>query len=142
MATVAWDHARQRELGAEDHAVQIDVDHPPRRLIALVDEPPNLHDPGVVHEHVDRAELALGLVQEAGERVAVGHVQRQGHSAPTELCGGPIRLLGIDVADRDPHALAQQRLRSGSPDPARSAGDGRRLSGEDARLFGHGSFPS
>ena len=81
VSAIARDHALERELHAEDHAVQVDVDHPPRGQVVLVDEAPDLHDAGVVDEHVERPELLLGAVEERRERVAVGDVERQRHGA-------------------------------------------------------------
>ena len=54
-------------------------------------------------EHVHRAELLFGAVQESGERRAVGHVQRQRHGARTQLCRGPLAASRVEVADRHAH---------------------------------------
>ena len=122
--------------------MEVDVDHPLRGQVVLVDEAPDLHDPGVVDEHVDRPELLLGPVEERREGGAVGHVERQRDGARAELGGGLARRLDVHVADRHLHALAQERLGGGTPDPARGTGDRGGLSGEDAGLLGHGSPPA
>ncbi len=137
VAAVARDHPAERELHAEDHAVEVDVDHANRREVVLVDEAPDLHDAGVVDQHVERAELLLGGCEECVERVSVGHVERQRDRARSELGGGLTGGVVVDVADRDLHPLAQQRLGGGPSDPARGARDSDRLSGEDAGLLGH-----
>ena len=103
---------------------------------------PDLHDPGVVDQHVERAELLLGAVEERREGRAVGHVERQRDGARAELGGGLAGGIEVDVADRDPHALAQERFGRGAADPARGAGDRGGLSGEDAGLLGHAVSPS
>ncbi len=107
---VARDHARERELHAEDHAVEVDVDHPPGGRVVLVDEAPQRHDPGVVDEHVQRAELLFGAVQEGRKGRPVGHVQRQrdGARARARAAVRSARLE-VDVADRHAHAAAQER---------------------------------
>ncbi len=137
VAAVAGDHLLERDLHAEDHAVEVDVDLALGRQVVLVDEAADLHDPGVVDQHVERAELALGLVEEGREGLALGHVERQRDGARAELIGGGARGVEVDISDRDLHALAEQRLRGGTADPARSPGDRCGLSGEDAGLLGH-----
>ena len=137
VTAVARDHPLQRELRAEDHAVEVDVHHAPCRQVVLVDEAADLHDPGVVDEHVHRAQLLFGPVEERRERGAVGDVERQRHGARAELGGGLLGGGEVHVADRDLHSLAQERLRRGLADPARGAGDRRGLPGEDTGLLGH-----
>jgi len=133
----ARDHPLQRELCAEDHAVEIDVDHPPGRQVVLVNEPADLHDPGVVYQHIHRAQLGFGVVQEPCERLALGHVQAQGDRRRPQLGGGLLRRLDVEVADRHAHAGSGQRLGRGAPDPARRPGDRGGLAGQDALTFGH-----
>jgi hypothetical protein len=134
---IARDHPLQRQLHAGDDPVQVDVDHPPRGEIVLVDEAADLHDPGVVDEHVDRPKLLFGAVEEGGEGGPVGDVQRRGDRTGPELGGGPLGGRQIDVADGHPHPLTQQRLSARLADPARGAGDRRGLAGEDTGLSGH-----
>ncbi len=134
-------HPRQRNLHAEDHAEDVDVEDPLSGRVVLVDERADRHDPGVVDQDVHRTELLFGCVQELGERGPVGHVERQPHGAVAELGGGLLGRLQVDVADRHPHALAQERLRGGATDATRAAGDRGGLSGEDTGLLGHESPP-
>jgi hypothetical protein len=141
MAAFARDHARECELHAEDDAVQVDVDHALRGQVVLVEEAADLHDACVVDEHVQRPELALGLVEKCGEGIAVGHVQRQRDGAGAEFVGGLARGVEVDVADRHLHSLTEQRLRGRASDAAGCAGDRGCLSGEDARLLGHSLPP-
>jgi hypothetical protein len=107
------------------------------RLVVLVDEAPQGHDPGVVDEHVERAELLFGAVQEGRERRPLGHVQGQGDGPGAELGGGPLGRLEVDVSDRHAHAPPQERGGRGASDAARGARDRGRLAGEDAGLLGH-----
>ena len=51
----------------------------------LLDERADRHDPGVVDQHVDRAELLLGRVEEARERLAVGDVELEGDGLAAQL---------------------------------------------------------
>jgi hypothetical protein len=120
--------------------VEVDVDHAPRGQVVLVDEATDLHDPGVVDQHVERSQLLLGSVQEGREGVAVGHVQRQGHRARAELRSGRTCGLEVHVADRHLHAVAQERFGGRTSDPACGARDGGCLSCEDAGLLCHWSL--
>ena len=68
VAAAARAHPLDRQLGADDDAVDVDVELALDRVVGLVDERRHRHDPGVVDDDVDRAELALGLVEEAWRR--------------------------------------------------------------------------
>ncbi len=137
MAATAGDHTRQDELHAVDHTVHIDVEDALGRRVVLVEERPDRHDPGVVDQHVDGAQLRLGVVQEARERLVLGHVQAQGDRRRPQLPCGGARRLDVEVADRHAHAHARQRLCRRAPDPARRPGDRGGLTCQDARLLGH-----
>ncbi len=132
MPAVAGDHPRETELHPEDHAVQVDVDRAPRGEVVLVEKPPDGHDPGVVDQHVERSELLFGGIEEAGEGVAVGDVQRQRNCARAELGGGLLGGGEIDVADRHPHPGRQEGLCGGTTDASRGPGDRGILTGDEA----------
>jgi hypothetical protein len=108
-----------------------------RSVVLLPDAVADLHDPRVVDEDVDRPQLGLRLVEEGLDGRALGHVERQRDDAVAELLGGPAGGLEVDVADRHPHPLAQERLRRRAADAACRAGDGGDLAGEDAVLLAH-----
>ena len=93
--------------------------------------------PGVVDEHVERAEAVLDLVEERGEAGAVGHVERQADGAGAELLGSALGERGIDVADRDSGTLGDQRRRGGATDPPGAAGDCNDIARERAWGFRH-----
>jgi hypothetical protein len=81
------------------------------------------HDPGVVDEAVERPELALGLVEIVGERLAVGDVEGKRDRAAPQLLRGLLGQLGIEVPDRDPATAPDQCRRRRLADPAGAAGD-------------------
>ena len=140
VAAAAGEHPRDDLLDAEHHAVDVDVDHPLGGGVVLVpDRVADLHDPRVVDQDVDRAELRLGAVEEVLDRRALGHVELEGDGAVTELLGGLLGGREVEVADGDLHALAQEGLRGGAADAAGGAGDRGDLAGEDAVLLGHGT---
>ena len=132
---------RQRQLRADDDAVEVDVDHPLRGRIGLVDERADRHDPGVVDEDVERAEPALNLDKEGFEAGAVGDVECQADGAAAELGSCLLGQRGLDVADRDPGALRDQRGRRRPPDSPCSAGDSDDLAGERSWSLGHVTRP-
>ena len=119
--------------------MKVDVHHPPRREVVLIDEAPDLHDAGVVDQHVKRPQLPLGLVEEGRKGVAIGHVEWQRDRSRPELGSGLARRVEIDVADRHLHAVAQERFRRRAADATRASGDRGCLSGEDSGCFGHGA---
>ena len=87
------------------------------------------HDPGVVDQRVERAELILDVAQERLEVVRVRHVQAHCAADP-ELARGDLERLFVDVGDGDLRARFQQRGRDGVTDSARSPGDRHDLSVE------------
>ena len=70
---------------------------------------------------VDTAELGGHLVQEAGERLLRGDVQRKAEAAVG--LRGLLRQLGVEVTDGDLRTCCGERLRGGLADPACAAGD-------------------
>src|SRR5262249_10360374 len=67
------DHARQAE--------EVDLEHPADlRLVALLDRG-EVADPGVVHQHVDAAEVLLGAPHRLGDLARIGHVELQDQPA-------------------------------------------------------------
>jgi len=95
-----------RQLGADDDAVEVDVELAPDRLVGLVDQLGHRHDPGVVDHHVDGSQLALGGVEEGGEGAAIGDIEGERHRPSPKTRG---RLFGqgeVEVSDRHAAALA------------------------------------
>ncbi len=130
-------HPRERQLHPVHDPVHVDVDHPLRGRVVLLDEPAQRHDPGVVDEHVERAEPLLDLVEKALERVAPGDVELERDRLAAELRGRLLRELAVEVADRDLRALAHQCPRGRLPDPAGPAGDRDDLAPQRTRLACH-----
>jgi len=54
----------QEEPTRWDHAIDVDVELPPRDVVALLEERPDRHDPGVVDRDIDRALRRLDGVEE------------------------------------------------------------------------------
>ena len=100
---------------------------------ALVVERRDGHDPGVVDEHVERAEALLDLVEERGEAGVVGDVEREADRAGSPSSAA---VCSADSRSRSPTrhagALARERLRDGAADAAAAAGDDDDLSGQRA----------
>jgi len=122
VATASRKHPPGSDLRAHDHAVDVDGQRASRQRVWLVDEPTDRKDPGVVHQNVDGPQPTFHLVEEAGERVAICHVERARHVEPKVRTRLFDRLL-IDVADGDLRPEQVQCRRGGQPDPAGAAGD-------------------
>ncbi len=142
VAAAAGAEALERELRADDHAHDVDVDERLRGPVGLVDERADRHDPGVVDEHVERAEPALDLVEEPVKTGPVGHVEADADRARSELGRGPLGERGVEVADSDPRALRDQRGRRRAPDPTAPAGDRNHLPIERSQPSCHNSQSS
>ena len=131
----------ERELRAVDHAVQVDVDLARGGRVALLGEAAELHDPGVVDQHVERAELLLGLVEEALERRR-GRSRRAAARASPPPSSAAVR--SASSTSRSPIAtfapLRDERRRGRAADAAGAAGDRDDLAGERAGLLGHASL--
>ena len=113
----AGEHRGEGELAAEDHAVHVHVELAAAPAVVLVQERPDVHDAGVVDQDVDRADLALDPLQECGERVAVGDVERR-----AERSARLGREVGVEVADRHAGPAGHQRTGRRETDPAPASG--------------------
>ena len=126
MPGTAFAHGRQRELHAVDDAEQVDLDLPARHFLRLLVEAPDPHDPGVVHEHVERAlKVTFGRGDELGEGVAVGDVELEAEGSIAKAgCDLP-RDFTIEVAQRNTPAGADELAGGLGPDAAARSGDSR-----------------
>ena len=130
VAAVARQEALERELRAVDQTDEVDVDHPLRGRVGLLDERTDRHDPRVVDEDVEGAESRLDLVEEASKARSLGHIERQPDGAGAELLSRLLRQARIDVADRDPRALSEKRHSRCAADAACAPGDCDNLTGK------------
>ena len=129
----AGHHVGQRELAAGDDAVEVHLDRRADRLLGLLQERPDRHDAGVVDEHVDvAAAVGAGLVQERGEGLPIGDVQRISRHRPEDGEFGHRRFLQGHVPVPDDHARTalEQGLGRGVPDAPGGTGDRDRLSAD------------
>ena len=95
--------------------------------------------PALLIEHVDRAEAVLDAVEEGGEGLALGDVERQADGLAADLAGDLLGQLGVEVADRDLGALADEGFGGGAADASGAAGDGDHLAVDGTwLLLGHG----
>ena len=94
--------------------------------VGLVLDPVERHDPGVVDQHVDRAELRLDLVEEALERRAVRHVDDPAEHRRALALHGDL----VQVADGHGRADAGEQLRRRGADATPAAGDDDDLAGQ------------
>ena len=118
-------HARQHELGQLERCPHLHLEHHPVVLLGERLDGAEPRDRAVVDEHVDRAELALGLGDEAGAVLGPGEVGGDRHG---RAAGVDDRLHGL--VDR-----AFERALAGLG-RARRHGDARSLGGEAAGDLG------
>ena len=79
----------------------------------------------------------LSGVQEGGERVTIGHVDGNTDRAGTNVTGGRLSGVTVEVANRDTRAGAREVLSDRPADPVGAPGHGNgRI---DQRCGGHGS---
>jgi hypothetical protein len=118
----AGDHAPRRQFAAQDHAVDVDVQNAPGDGVGLVDDLADGHDARVVDQDVDRAELALYLVEEIRERIPVCDIEFAVH-VQAQVGAGLLHGRLVDVADGHLGAQLVQRGGGGQTDTAGTAGD-------------------
>jgi hypothetical protein len=104
-AAAALDQVRDRGLGAQPHAGQVDVDHVlPEFLLHLVQRVAGVPDAGVGHDDVQPAQLRHPVVNRRLQRVVVAHVGLRGDDAPVQrldLLDGLRQVLGRRHRERD-----------------------------------------
>jgi hypothetical protein len=113
---------RQREVdGGEVVDAHHGLDDVGRERLDL----PALRDAGVVHEHVDAAELLARELRERRDRVEVGEVDRP-HAAVGRVLAAALERLPQPVlaarADAHGRALLREALCERGADPGRSTG--------------------
>src|SRR5581483_6312633 len=89
----------------------------------------DLDDPGVVHEHVDAAEVRLRLGDQALGGVLVGEVAGHGVHLGARVVQLPCRLIqrrGVAGADQQARTAVGQLAGDGETQAARGSGDQRR----------------
>ena len=99
---------RDGQLGAVDHAHQVDVDQAADLGLAQVFEPLEDDHPGIVDQNIELAKAGLGGVEHRLPLGAVGHVMVVEGGGFAQR-GGQRRALGIQhVADHHPRALGHE----------------------------------
>ena len=117
----------RRFAHAVEHALQVDGDVAIEEVVVGLRDRRQLHDAGVVDQHVDAAVRLLGGVEHRAHRGGVAHVGlHRARAAPglsnlRDLC---IRFGALPgEVDDDGEAVACEALREGGADAARGAGD-------------------
>lgn len=111
---------------------------PPRDCFVLVDRVTDRDKAGVVHQYVDRSQLVFDVIEELGERLAIGDVQSAANPQPQSATGV---LDGgfVDISDGDLGAHTVQGRGDSKADSARTTSDGDCISGNRPR-FHHRVF--
>jgi hypothetical protein len=122
VTVTARQHPFGSQLGAQDHAVNIDIEHPLCDGVGLVNRVTDRDDAGVVHQHVDGPQPVFNGVEKIGEVSPICHVESAGNRQ-AQPAAGLLDGRSVDIADRDLGAQTVQQRRSGQPDSARATGD-------------------
>src|SRR3954470_5552099 len=86
----------------------------------------DLDDAGVVHQHVDGAEVALDARDHLGDVVRirdVAGVSANASAAAAKIFFGALQCIGVASADGDASALTRELTREFQSQPTRAAGD-------------------
>ena len=114
-------HDRQRRMGAVEEPEQVDVDHLPPLLGRRSGHRPEQHQPGVVDEDVEAAELVVGPRDEGVGLLLVGDIglDRQGGAIvagdPAGEIVDPVLATGGQRDARPPRRRARARSPRRSP---------------------------
>ena len=128
-ARFALAHVRNHRLRHVERTAQADVGH---RLIVLrldFHELQRLGDAGVIDEHVDAPERAEHLIDRGLALLQVGNVAGKSDMLIAHFGRSGLRLLGVEIENGHPCALAGEQLGRGHAEPAP-----RRRTRDDAAL--------
>jgi len=120
-------YERHRLSRAIEHAVQVDGDAALPVLWAdILDLGGGAGDAGVIHQHVQSAELALDIGEQALDVRQICHICARASDRLGQLCERPL----VNIAHVDARAMVKEGLRDGAADARRA---GRH---EDAHFLG------
>jgi hypothetical protein len=120
-------HGLHHGTDAEKNARQVDVEDPLPLGELVVLQGSDVEDAGVVHQHVDAAELANGGRHRGFPMLGFRDVQVHVANGVAELGRDRVALVVEDVAEHHPGPLDYQRPHVGGAHPPRAAADERDL---------------
>jgi hypothetical protein len=103
--------------------VQVDRQLPGDRVVGLVFDRHDRHDPGVVDEDVDRPKVVFDVVEHRRDGGVVGDVDRYAAGAVTDAVRGLDREVAVEVGQNDAAAVTRQRGRGSRADSSAGSGD-------------------
>ena len=109
-----------------DDSPQVDVDDPVPIVQGDLPGIPAVDDAGIVHGDMELAEALDRRVAHPIHGVGVAYVDCDRvnvSSALGQLRRVTLKVLFVDVGHHDPHALLDERLHQGQPDPTGRPGD-------------------
>jgi len=119
-------------LGVQQVAAHVDAHHPVVVGQRRVDQPGGHGDAGVVHQHVQAAEMIRRGAHRRRDRLGVRGVRGQEPGVRPERPPGPLAKFRIPAGDHHPGALGQEPAGHGQAQAGGSAGDQRALSRQQA----------
>jgi hypothetical protein len=124
------EHLGERQLRADDRAVQVDRELAACDFIGLLVERPDPVDACVVDHHLERTVARAGGIEERGELRRHPDIQVERERSLADLARRRLGPGEVDVADGDQCARGGQPPRDRAPDAVAAAGDGSRHAGE------------
>ena len=98
----------------------------PRVLVSCIVDRGAQRQPGIVDDDVEATELRGNVVDDGGDAVGAGHVERPGLGLATrcnDRIGNGLGAVGGDIGDSDIGAFGREHMRGGATHAAGGAGD-------------------
>ena len=109
----------RRQFATQNHTTQVDVDHLVLGGPGFGEELAGEHHTRVVHQDVEWPENTLRVVEERGERLRRGDIERQCDNVTGDFGGDLLGQIGVEIADRYLGSGGGESLCGGQPDSTR-----------------------
>ena len=123
VAAAACTHARQHRLGHRDQAEHVGLELRAYLVVLALLDRGHVAVACVVDEHVDRAELRLGLLDGVGHLRRLRHVQRQSQRVVGKFGGNVLNTCSITRGDDGAAATLEDDARYLAAEACGAAGD-------------------
>ena len=113
----------------------MDLEHRAELLVRHLVRDPVPRVAGVVHDDVELAELRDRFLHECLADAVLREVAAEDGRVALDLGGGLLGEVGVEVVHEDSCSVGAEQLCGRAADPARGAGDDRRLAVQDLHLL-------
>jgi hypothetical protein len=122
-ATAVPGQVRVGVLGVQQITANVDVHHPVVVGQRRVDQPGGHRHAGVVHQHLEAAEMLGGCAHRRRDRVRVGGVRGDEAGPRPQRPPGTLTQIPVATGDRHPRTLPQEALGYRQAQTGGAAGD-------------------